>query len=164
VATERATLAQGFGNAAAGNSAKERSHGHQAMSATTQLGEEALCASFERQAACYQRAFVLAEELCAACRSGQSKTELVEQISGILGEAGLIQAELQGAMRQWQERGCSPGPHLQSVLAQVAGAIQRLDERIHEIERFFQTRKSLLAPEFDTLVRARQMQRAYRIY
>jgi hypothetical protein len=134
------------------------------MSAGTQLCEDALCLGYERQAVCYQRALELAEELCAACRSGQSRTELVEQISSFLGEAGTIQAELSDARRQWQELGRSPGPRLQSLLTQVGVTIQRLDEHIREIERFFQTRKRQLAPEFDALIRARQMQRAYRVY
>jgi hypothetical protein len=123
--------------------------------------EEALCAAYQRQAACYVQAIDVAENLLAAWKPGIDPAAALEQIKAIMEQVATINTSIATPRQQWQQKGGQATPALSAAFKSITGLIERLAQRIRELELLASACQSQLVPELDNLLRGRQMQRAY---
>jgi hypothetical protein len=131
------------------------------LTATGQRCEQLLLAAYSEEAECYTRALSLAEALCAACRDGGIRVELIQSIVARMDEVTEIENRMAEPKQHWRGGGFSPGLQLANLLNRLEELIRQLSERIREAEDLLSARKSALAPEFETLIRSQRMLRAY---
>jgi hypothetical protein len=123
--------------------------------------EDILRETYEAQAASYAQALELAEGLLANWKPGNDVNETLQKIAGLMEQIAKRNLAIEQPRRQWLEVGKKPGPRLDAALQSMSRLIQRLAERIRELERLATAHKDQLAPQLDHLRRGRQMQRAY---
>jgi hypothetical protein len=126
-----------------------------------QRTEALLGAAFQQQADVYAEALTLADDLLAAWQPGIDPGPVLQKIGAFMAQIASSNAAIAQQRLQWQQSGRKPEPKLQSTMQSVTQLIERLANRIRELEHRASTYKDQLIPELDNLVRARQMQRAY---
>jgi len=123
--------------------------------------EAMLSAAFQQQAAIYTEALSVAEELLSAWQPGIDPGPALKKISGLMARIANGNAMIAQKRQQWQHSGRKPEPSLQSAMQSVTQLIERLADRIRTLECLASAYKDRLIPELDSIVRARQMQKAY---
>jgi hypothetical protein len=131
------------------------------MNAAWQKIEHLLFEAYQGQVVDYTQALLLAENLLAAWKPGVDPTGTLQQIQTIMDKVAASNAAILKARRQWQESGKTPGAALAEALQLVAQKMQRLADRIRQLQDLALAQKNKIVPELESLLRGRQMQRAY---
>jgi hypothetical protein len=126
--------------------------------------EADLSAVYRQQAAFYRSACAQAAELAADLQQGRLDPGKLQQIVSLLDEVTVLEQRLDETKLEWKQGGDKPGRQLQEALTEVATLLRQLGAEIDRAEQAAQLHKRRLAPQIDAAGRARQMQRAYRLW
>lgn len=123
--------------------------------------EDLLCQAFAEQLALYRQTQEEMDALGKAIRDNADANPQLAELDRLFGLIAASETMVADVKWQWQQGSHKPGPRLQNLITQLGEQLQKLASLVDEVTGDAEGRKAQLLPQFDTLARARQMQKAY---
>jgi hypothetical protein len=120
-----------------------------------------LCAAYRDEAQCYSDALALTNQLPSSLPDQDGIAPVLQRITEIMNKTAEIDNTISACRQQWRAAKREPSPALAAALQEITSLIEKLQMKIAELEKQATAKRDLLIPQMDSMLRIRQMQRAY---